>query len=63
MDSLVAWTVENMPAMQKTWVPSLDWKAPLKEGMAAHSSIPAWRILMDTAAWWATVHGVTKRWT
>ena len=22
-----------------------------------------WRILMDRGAWWATVHGVTKRWT
>ena len=25
--------------------------------------IPAWRIPMDRAAWWATVHGVTKGWT
>ena len=28
--------------------------------MAAHSSIPAWRIPMDRGAWRATVHGVTK---
>ena len=32
----------------------------LEEGMATHSSILAWRIPMDTGAWWATVHGVAK---
>ena len=32
----------------------------LEEGMAAHSSIPAWRIPMNREAWWGTVHGVTK---
>ena len=32
----------------------------LEEGMATHSNILAWRILMDEGAWWATVHGVTK---
>ena len=26
------------------WVQSLDWEDPLEEGMATHSSIPAWRI-------------------
>ena len=36
---------------------------PLEEGMATHSSILAWRILMDRRAWWATVPGVTKDWT
>ena len=41
---LVAQTVKNPPAMQKTWVQSLGWKDPLKKGMAAHSSILAWRI-------------------
>ena len=30
--------------MQDTWVRSLGWKAPLEEGMAAHSSIHAWRM-------------------
>jgi len=33
---------------------------PLKEGMATHSSILAWRIPMDRRAWWATDYGVTK---
>ena len=28
--------------------------------MATHSSILAWRILMDRGAWGVTVHGVTK---
>ena len=33
---------------------------PLEEGMATHSSIPAWRITKDRGAWHATVHGVSK---
>ena len=33
---------------------------PLKEGMATHPSILAWKIPMDRGAWWATVYGVTK---
>ena len=36
--------VKNLPAMQETWVRSLGWEDPLEEGMAAHSSILAWRI-------------------
>ena len=52
--------VKNLPAMQKTWVPSLGWEDPLEEGMATHSSILAWRIPMDRRAWQATVHGVAK---
>ena len=28
--------------------------------MATHSSIFAWRILMDRRAWWATIHRITK---
>ena len=42
--SLVAQTVKNLPAMQETWVWSLDWEDLLKKGMATHSSILAWRI-------------------
>ena len=37
--------VKNLPAMQETWVPSLDLEDPLEEEMATHSSILAWRIL------------------
>ena len=57
---LVAQTVRNLPAMWETWVQSLGWEDPLKEGMATHSSILAWGIPMDRGAWQATVHGVTK---
>ena len=32
--------VENLPAMQETWVQSLGWEDPLEEGMATHSSYP-----------------------
>ena len=34
-------------------------KSP-EEGMATHSSILAWRILMDRGAWQATVHRVAQ---
>ena len=51
------------PATQETWVWSLGWEDPLEEGMATHSSILAWRILMDRGAWQATVHGVSKNQT
>ena len=52
--------VKNLPAEQKTWVRSLGQEDPLKEGMATHSSIPAWRNPMDGGAWLAIVHGVAK---
>ena len=58
--SLVAQLVKNLPAMQETWVWSLGWEDPLKEGMATHCSILAWRIPMDRGDWRATVHGVPK---
>ena len=41
-------------------VGDLGWEDPLKEGMATHSSIRAWRIPMDRGAWQTTVHAVTK---
>ena len=42
--SLVAQLVNNLPAMQETWVQSLGWKDPLEEEKAIHSNIVAWRI-------------------
>ena len=42
--SLVAQTVKNLPAMEETQVQSLSWEDPLEKGLAAHSSILAWRI-------------------
>ena len=40
----MAQMVKNLPAMQETWVRSLDREDPLEKGMATHSSILAWRI-------------------
>ena len=36
--------VENLPAMQETWIQPRGGEDPLGEGMAIHSSILAWRI-------------------
>ena len=46
--------------MQETWVRSLGQEDPLEKERATHFSILAWRIPMDSGAWWATVHGVTE---
>ena len=40
----MAQTVKNLPAMQETWVPSLDQEDPLEREMATHSNVLAWRI-------------------
>ena len=61
--SLVPQLIKNPPAMWETLVQSLGWEDPLKEGIAAHCSILAWRIPKNGGAWWAAVHGVTKGWT
>ena len=47
----MAQIVNNLPAMQETWVQSLGWEDALEEGMATHSSNLAWRIPMDRGAW------------
>ena len=41
---LVARTVKNLLAMQKTHIRFLGHEDPLEEGMATHSSIVVWRI-------------------
>ena len=41
---LMAQTAKNLPAMQETQVQSLGQEDPLKEEMATHSSLLAWRI-------------------
>ena len=43
-NSLVAWLVKNLPAMQETWVQFPGQEDALEKGMATHSSILAWRI-------------------
>ena len=53
---------KNLPAMQETCILSLGWEDPLEEGMTTHSSILAWRVLMDRGVCLATVHRVTKNW-
>ena len=40
----MAQLVKNLPAMQETWIRSLDWEDPLEEGTDTHSSVLAWRI-------------------
>ena len=40
----MAQMVKNLPAMQETWVQSLDWEDPLEKETATHSSSFAWRI-------------------
>ena len=42
--SLVAQKAKSLPAIQETWVGSLDWEYPLEKGMATHSSTLAWKI-------------------
>ena len=42
--SLVAQTVQNLPAMWETWVRSLAREDLLEKEMATHSSILAWKI-------------------
>ena len=36
--------VKNLQETEETWVQSLGQENPLKEGMATHSNILAWRI-------------------
>ena len=74
----VAQTVKNLPIIQETGVRFLSQEDPLDKEMATHSSILAgtqparyWNSThsvsmensMDSRAWWAIVHGVTKTWT
>ena len=35
---------KNLPAVQETWVPSLDREDPLEKGMTTHSNILAGKI-------------------
>ena len=51
--------VKNLPAMQETWVQSLNQEDPLEKEIAAHSSMLAWEIPW-TGDQQATVHGVAR---
>ena len=50
--------VKNPLSMRETWVPSLGWEDPLKDSLATHFNILAWRIPMEGGAWQATVYGI-----
>ena len=52
--------VKNLPTVQKTQVQSLDWEDPLEKEMATHASISCLENSIESGAWWATVHGITK---
>ena len=55
----MAQLVKNRPAMWETWVRPLGWGGPLETGLAAHSSILAWRIPWTVYI----VHGIARSWT
>ena len=44
-EDVVVQTVNNLPAMQETWVRSLSQEDPLEKEMTTHSSILAWTVL------------------
>ena len=56
--------VKNLSAMQETWVdpiPGLGRSSG--EGNAFLLQYSCLENYMDRGAWWATVHGVAKKWT
>ena len=55
--------VKNLPAMQETWVRSLDWEDPPGEGNGNTLQYSFLGNPMDREAWRATVHEVMKRQT
>ena len=57
----VAQIVKKQPAVQETWVRSLGWKIPLKNGYPLQYS--CLENPMEQRAWLATVHGMAKSWT
>ena len=56
----MAQKVQNLPAMQETWVQSLGREDLLEKGMATQFSILAWRISWTEEPGGATVHGVAN---
>ena len=55
--------VKNLPAVQEIWIWSLGREVPLKNGMATHSSVLAWRIPWTEEPGWTTDHWVGHDWT
>ena len=54
--------VKKLPAVQKTWVPSLGQEDPLEKEMAPHSSIPAWRVPWTEEPGGLQSMGLQKSW-
>ena len=52
--------VKNLPAMWKTWFPSLGWEDLLEEGMAT-TPVPGKSPWTEEPG--GLVHGVAKGWT
>ena len=52
--------VNNLCAMQKTWVQSLGWEGPLEKENGYPLQSSCLENPMDRGAWWATVPGVAK---
>ena len=58
--SLVAQTVNNLPAMQETQVQSLGQADALEKGNGAPLQYSCPENSMDRGAWRASIHGIPK---
>ena len=58
--SPMAQQVKNLPAMQETWVQSLDWEYSPGEGNGSPLQYSCLENSMERRVWWATVHVVAK---
>ena len=61
--SVVAQTVQNVSAMQKTQVQSLGWEDFQEKGMATQSTILAWRAPWTEEPCGLESMGSQKNWT
>ena len=59
----MAQMVNNLPAMQETWVRSLGQEDPLQKEMATHSNNLAWEIPWTEEAGRLQSMGSQKSWT
>ena len=58
--TLVGQLVNNLPAMQETWVQSLSWEDSPGEENGYPFQYSYLENPVDRGAWWPTVYGVTK---
>ena len=52
--------VNNLPAVQETWVRPLGWGRSPREGNGNSLQYSCLENSMDRGAWWVIVHGVTR---